>query len=169
MAVGELFRLTTGVIPLDRGGLFKFGNFENRKGAAKPRPLCTPLGLFLSSARDSLFLFVDVSVCFGIQRATLCRCCFISSLSLWFTSGKVSVFFGIQRTTLCRCCFISSLSLWFSSGKVSVFFGTQRTTLCRCCFISSLSLWFTSGKVPVCFDIQCATLCRYYFISSLSL
>ena len=47
MAVGELFRLTAGVIPLDRGGLFKFGNFENRKGAAKPRPLCTPLGLFL--------------------------------------------------------------------------------------------------------------------------
>ena len=40
-------RLTAGVIPLDRGGLFKFGNFENRKGAAKPRPLCTPLGLFL--------------------------------------------------------------------------------------------------------------------------
>ena len=34
-------------IPLSRGGLFKFGNFENRKGAAKPRPLCTPLGLFL--------------------------------------------------------------------------------------------------------------------------
>ena len=49
-----------GDIPLDRGGLFKFGNFENRKGAAKPRPLCTPLGLFLSSARDSLFLFVDL-------------------------------------------------------------------------------------------------------------
>ena len=36
-----------GDIPLDRGGLFKFGNFENRKGAAKPRPLCTPRGLFL--------------------------------------------------------------------------------------------------------------------------
>ena len=49
-----------GDIPLDRGGLFKFGNFENRKGAAKPRPLCTPLGLFLSSARDSLFLFVNL-------------------------------------------------------------------------------------------------------------
>ena len=39
--------MTAGDIPLDRGGLFKFGNFENRKGAAKPRPLCTPLGLFL--------------------------------------------------------------------------------------------------------------------------
>ena len=44
---GGIFRLTAGDIPLDRGGLFKFGNFENRKGAAKPRPLCTPLGLFL--------------------------------------------------------------------------------------------------------------------------
>ena len=39
--------MTARVIPLDRGGLFKFRNFENRKGAAKPRPLCTPLGLFL--------------------------------------------------------------------------------------------------------------------------
>ena len=39
--------MTVRDIPLDRGGLFKFGNFENRKGAAKPRPLCTPLGLFL--------------------------------------------------------------------------------------------------------------------------
>ena len=43
----RIFRLTARDIPLDRGGLFKFGNFENRKGAAKPRPLCTPLGLFL--------------------------------------------------------------------------------------------------------------------------
>ena len=39
--------MTAGDIPLDREGLFKFRNFENRKGAAKPRPLCTPLGLFL--------------------------------------------------------------------------------------------------------------------------
>ena len=37
----------TAGFPLDSGGLFKFGSFENRKGAAKPRPLCTPLGLFL--------------------------------------------------------------------------------------------------------------------------
>ena len=72
MAVGELFRLTTGVIPLDRGGLFKFGNFENRKGAAKPRPLCTPLGLFLSSARDSLFLFVDLCLYASVFSALRC-------------------------------------------------------------------------------------------------
>ena len=61
-----------GDIPLDRGGLFKFGNFENRKGAAKPRPLCTPLGLFLSSARDSLFLFVDLCLYASVFSALLC-------------------------------------------------------------------------------------------------
>ena len=72
MAVGELFCLTAGDIPLDRGGLFKFGNFENRKGAAKPRPLCTPLGLFLSSARDSLFLFVDLCLYASVFSALRC-------------------------------------------------------------------------------------------------
>ena len=68
----ELFRLTAGDIPLDRGGLFKFGNFENRKGAAKPRPLCTPLGLFLSSARDSLFLFVNLCLYASVFSALRC-------------------------------------------------------------------------------------------------
>ena len=67
-----MFRLTAGDIPLDRGGLFKFGNFENRKGAAKPRPLCTPLGLFLSSARDSLFLFVDLCLYASVFSALRC-------------------------------------------------------------------------------------------------
>ena len=49
-----------------------------------------------------------MSVFFDTQRAMLCRYYFISSLSLWFTSGKVSVFFGTQRTTRC------DLSLWIS-------------------------------------------------------
>lgn len=52
--------------------MFKFGNFENRKGAAKPRPLCTPLGLFFSSARDSLFLFVDLCLYASILSALRC-------------------------------------------------------------------------------------------------
>ena len=69
---GGIFRLTAGDIPLDRGGLFKFGNFENRKGAANPRPLCTPLGLFLSSARDSLFLFVDLCLYASVFSALRC-------------------------------------------------------------------------------------------------
>ena len=61
-----------GDIPLDRGDLFKFGSFENRKGAAKPRPLCTPLGLFFSSARDSLFLFVDLCLYASVFSALRC-------------------------------------------------------------------------------------------------
>ena len=64
--------MAAGDISLNRGGLFKFGNFENRKGAAKPRPLCTPLGLFLSSARDSLFLFVDLCLYASVLSALRC-------------------------------------------------------------------------------------------------
>ena len=64
--------MAAGDISLNRGGLFKFGNFENRKGAAKPRPLCTPLGLFLSSARDSLFLFVDLCLYASVFSALRC-------------------------------------------------------------------------------------------------
>ena len=50
------------------------GKNENRRGAVKPRPLCTPLGLFLGV----LGLWCGVrcwllSVCFGIGCGTLCR------------------------------------------------------------------------------------------------
>ena len=86
-----------GDIPLDRGGLFKFGNFENRKGAAKPRPLCTPLGLFLSSARDSLFLFVNLCLYASVFSAP---CCADVVLFLHFLCGSL----------LARCLYASLLS-----------------------------------------------------------
>ena len=89
--------MTAGDIPLDRGGLFKFGNFENRKGAAKPRPLCTPLGLFLSSARDSLFLFVDLCLYASVFSAL---CCADVVLFLHFLCGSL----------LARCLYSSILS-----------------------------------------------------------
>ena len=38
----------------------------------KLRPLCTPLGLFLSSARDSLFLFVDLCLYASVFSALRC-------------------------------------------------------------------------------------------------
>ena len=104
MAVGELFCLTAEDIPLDRGGIFrltaggfKFGNFENRKGAAKPRPLCTPLGLFLSSARDSLFLFVDLCLYASVFSAL---CCADVVLFLHFLCGSL----------LARCLYSSILN-----------------------------------------------------------
>lgn len=66
------FRSTAGGFRLTAGGVFKFGSFENRKGAAKPRPLCTPLGLFFNSARDSLFLFVDLCLYASVFSALRC-------------------------------------------------------------------------------------------------
>ena len=70
---GTFFSLNCeGFISLNRGDCCKFENFENRKGAAKPRPLCTPLGLFLSSARDSLFLFVDLCLYASVFSALRC-------------------------------------------------------------------------------------------------
>ena len=86
-----------GFISLNRGDCCKFGNFENRKGAAKPRPLCTPLGLFLSSARDSLFLFVDLCLYASVFSAL---CCADVVLFLHFLCGSL----------LARCLYSSILN-----------------------------------------------------------
>ena len=123
MAVGELFRLTTGGIPLDRGGLFKFGNFENRKGAAKPRPLCTPLGLFLSSARDSLFLFVDLCLYASVFSAL---CCADVVLFLHFLCGSL----------LARCLYSSILSALRCADVVLFLHFLSDSLLARCLYSS---------------------------------
>ena len=145
MAVGELFRLTAGVIPLDRGGLFKFGNFENRKGAAKPRPLCTPLGLFLSSARDSLFLFVDLCLYASVFSALRCadvvlflrflcsslpaRRLYASLLSALRCADVVLFLHFLCGSLLARCLYASILSA-------------------PCCADVVLFLHFLSGSLP---------------------
>ena len=72
-------------VPGERGAVF-FCKSENRKGAAKPRPLCTPLGLFLSSARDSLFLFVDLCLYASVFSAL---CCADVVLFLLFLCGSL--------------------------------------------------------------------------------
>ena len=77
--------------------MFKFGNFENRKGAAKPRPLCTPLGLFFSSARDSLFLFVDL-------------CLYASVFSALRCADIISFLHFLSDSLLARCLYSSILS-----------------------------------------------------------
>ena len=47
--------------------IFFFGENENRKGAVKPRPLCTPLGLFFKSSWvvvcDTVLTFVCMLRC----------------------------------------------------------------------------------------------------------
>ena len=126
MAVGELFCLTAEDIPLDRGGVFKFGNFENRKGAAKPRPLCTPLGLFLSSARDSLFLFVDLCLYASVFSAL--RCADVV-LFLHFLCGSL----------LARCLYSSILSALRCADVVLFLHFLCGSLLARCLYSSILS------------------------------
>ena len=125
--------MTVGVIPLDRGGLFKFGNFENRKGAAKPRPLCTPLGLFLSSARDSLFLFVDL--CLYASVFSTLRCADVV-LFLHFLCGSLSARCLYSSILSAPCCADVVLFLHFLCGSL----------LARCLYSSVFS-------APYCDDI----------------
>lgn len=118
--------MTVGVIPLDRGGVFKFGNFENRKGAAKPRPLCTPLGLFLSSARDSLFLFVDL-------------CLYASVLSALRWADVVLFLHFLSDSLLARRLYSSILSALRCADVVLFLLFLCGSLLARCLYSSLLS------------------------------
>ena len=119
--------MTAKDIPLDRGGLFKFGNFENRKGAAKPRPLCTPLGLFLSSARDSLFLFVDLCLYASVFSAL--RCADVV-LFLLFLCGSL----------LARCLYSSILSALLCADVVLFLHFLCDSLLAKCPYASMFNV-----------------------------
>jgi len=147
--------LTVGVIPLDRGGLFKFGNFENRKGAAKPRPLCTPLGLFLSSARDSLFLFVDLCLYASVFSALRCadvvlflhflsdsllaRCLYSSILSTLRCADVVLFLHFLCDSLPTRCLYSSILSAPCCADVVLFLHFLCGSLLARCLYSSILS------------------------------
>ena len=174
MAVGELFCLTVGDIPLDRGGLFKFGNFENRKGAAKPRPLCTPLGLFLSSARDSLFLFVNLCLYASVFSALRCadvvlfllflcgsllaRCLYASILSALRCADVVLFLLFLCSSLLAKYLYSSILSALRCADVVLFLHFLSDSLLARCLYSSILSalryadiisfLHFLSNSLP---------------------
>ena len=163
-----------GDIPLDRGGLFKFGNFENRKGAAKPRPLCTPLGLFLSSARDSLFLFVDLCLYASVFSALRCadvvlfllflcgsllaRCLYASILSALRCADVVLFLLFLCGSLLARCLYASILSALRCADVVLFLHFLSDSLLARCLYSSILSalryadiisfLHFLSNSLP---------------------
>ena len=147
--------MTAGDIPLDRGGLFKFGNFENRKGAAKPRPLCTPLGLFLSSARDSLFLFVDLCLYASVFSALRCadvvlflhflcgsllaRCLYASILSALRYADVVLFLHFLSDSLPARCLYSSILSALRYADIISFLHFLSDSLLARCLYSSILS------------------------------
>ena len=147
--------MTARDIPLDRGGLFKFGNFENRKGAAKPRPLCTPLGLFLSSARDSLFLFVDLCLYASVFSALRCadvvlflhflcdslpaRCLYSSVLSAPRCADVVLFLYFLCGSLPTRCLYSSILSALLCADVVLFLHFLCGSLLARCLYSSILS------------------------------
>ena len=147
--------MTVGVIPLDRGGVFKFGNFENRKGAAKPRPLCTPLGLFLSSARDSLFLFVDLCLYASVFSALCCadvvlflhflcgsllaRCLYSSLLSAPCYADIILFLHFLCGSLLARCLYSSILSALRCADVVLFLHFLSDSLLARCLYSSILN------------------------------
>jgi len=147
--------LTAGDISLNRGGLFKFGNFENRKGAAKPRPLCTPLGLFLSSARDSLFLFVDLCLYASVFSALRCadvvlflhflcgslsaRCLYSSILSAPCCADVVLFLHFLCGSLLARCLYSSLLSAPCYADIILFLHFLCGSLLARCLYSSILS------------------------------
>ena len=163
-----------GDIPLDRGGLFKFGNFENRKGAAKPRPLCTPLGLFLSSARNSLFLFVDLCLYASVFSALRCadvvlfllflcgsllaRCLYASILSALRCADVVLFLLFFCGSLLAKYLYSSILSALRCADVVLFLHFLSDSLLARCLYSSILSalryadiisfLHFLSNSLP---------------------
>ena len=144
--------MAAGDISLNRGGLFKFGNFENRKGAAKPRPLCTPLGLFLSSARDSLFLFVDLCLYASVFSALRCadvvlflhflcgsllaRCLYSSILSALRCADVVLFLHFLCGSLLARCLYSSILSAPCYADIISFLHFLSDSLLARCLYSS---------------------------------
>ena len=150
MTAGSCFPLGRGgVVPLDRGGLFKFENFENRKGAAKPRPLCTPLGLFFSSARDSLFLFVDL-------------CLYASVLSALRCADIVLFLHFLCDSFLARCPYSSVLSTPYCADVILFLHFLSDSFLARCLYSSILSAPCCADIVLICsYLLTCACMLRY--------
>ena len=173
-----------GDIPLDRGGLFKFGNFENRKGAAKPRPLCTPLGLFLSSARDSLFLFVDLCLYASVFSALCCadvvlfllflcgsllaKYLYSSILSALRCADVVLFLHFLSDSLLARCLYSSILSALRCADVVLFLHFLSDSLLARCLYSSILSALRCADVVLFLHFLSDSLLARCLYSSILS-
>ena len=171
-------------IPLDRGGLFKFGNFENRKGAAKPRPLCTPLGLFLSSARDSLFLFVDLCLYASVFSALRCadvvlflhflsdsllaRCLYSSILSTLRCADVVLFLHFLCDSLPTRCLYSSILSALLCADVVLFLHFLCGSLLARCLYSSILSAPCYADIISFLHFLSGSLLARCLYASILS-
>ena len=141
-------------VPGERGAVF-FCKSENRKGAAKPRPLCTPLGLFLSSARDSLFLFVDLCLYASVFSALRCadvvlflhflcgsllaRCLYSSVFNALRYADIISFLHFLCGSLLARCLYSSILSAPCYADIISFLHFLCGSLLAKCPYSSILN------------------------------
>ena len=176
--------MTAGDIPLDRGGLFKFGNFENRKGAAKPRPLCTPLGLFLSSARDSLFLFVDLCLYASVFSALRCadvvlflhflcgsfpaRCLYSSILSALRCADVVLFLHFLCGSLLAKCPYASIFNVLLYADVVLFLHFLCGSLLAKCLYSSVFSAPCYADIISFLHFLSDSLLARCLYSSILS-
>ena len=136
--------------------MFKFGNFENRKGAAKPRPLCTPLGLFLSSARDSLFLFVDLCLYASVFSALRCadvvlflhflcgsllaKCPYASIFNVLLCADVVLFLHFLCGSLLAKCLYSSVFSAPCYADIISFLHFLSDSLLAKCPYASMFNM-----------------------------
>ena len=173
-----------GDIPLDRGGLFKFGNFENRKGAAKPRPLCTPLGLFLSSARDSLFLFVDLCLYASVFSAPCCadvvlflhflygsllaKCPYASIFNVLLCADVVLFLHFLSGSLPARCPYASIFNVLRCADVVLFLHFLSNSLLARCPYASIFNVLRCADVVLFLHFLSNSLLARCLYSSILS-
>ena len=176
--------MTAGDIPLERGGLFKFGNFENRKGAAKPRPLCTPRGLFLSSARDSLFLFVDLCLYASVFSALLgadvvlflhflcgslpARCLYSSILSALRCADVVLFLHFLCGSLLAKCPYASIFNVLLCADVVLFLHFLCGSLLAKCLYSSVFSAPCYADIISFLHFLSDSLLARCLYSSILS-
>ena len=165
MAVGDSARPRG--FPLDSGGLFKFGSFENRKGAAKPRPLCTPLGLFLSSARDSLFLFVDLFLHF-LCGSLSARRLYASLLSALRCADVVLFLHFLCSSLSARCLYSSILSAPCCANVVLFLLFLCGSLLAKCPYASIFNVLRCADVVLFLHFLSDSLLARCLYSSILS-
>ncbi len=153
-----------GDIPLDRGGLFKFGNFENRKGAAKPRPLCTPLGLFLSSARDSLFLFVDLCLYASVFSAL--RCADVVLFLLFLCGSLLARYLYASILSALRCADVVLFLLFLCGSLLAKYLYSSILSALRCADVVLFLHFLSDSLLARCLYSSILSALRYADIIS---
>ena len=139
-------------------GFLLWEDKENRKGAVKPRPLCTPLGLFLRvPGCGDVWPCWLVFVFFGVGCVTLCRCeveCFDCSKCVFIDFCLYSSVLNMGRCA--DCCSVAATRLSTCGARLRGY-----TKFCLPRFGSVLNCQYRSIQVQVSI-FQLSTIAALY-------